>query len=52
MPKPTEIERPVCPTCRKTMVIVRISPSSPGRLEYTFECPKCQRLEKKVLEVS
>ena len=43
-PTTKTIERPPCPQCKALMMLSRISPSSPGIDERTFEC-KCGYVE-------
>ena len=45
------IERPMCPTCKHRMGLVRISPGKRGFEERTFECGTCHRIEKASLPV-
>lgn len=45
------IERPMCPTCKHRMGLVRISPGERGFEERTFECGTCHRIEKACLAV-
>ena len=45
------IERPMCPTCKHRMGLVRISPGARGFEERTFECGTCHRMEKASLPV-
>jgi hypothetical protein len=37
------VERPRCPTYKKTMVLVRSAPSGSRHEVRTFECAKCGR---------
>jgi hypothetical protein len=38
------IARPLCPNCRTTMMLARISPDGPGFEFRSFECPECERV--------
>ena len=42
--------RPACPKCKKTMMLARISPVSPGIDEVTYDCRVCNNSET-VLEM-
>jgi ssDNA-binding Zn-finger/Zn-ribbon topoisomerase 1 len=44
------IERLRCPKCQGRMMLARIEPRSNGSDLRTFECPKCQHVEKKLVE--
>lgn len=35
----------LCPTCATEMRLLGIESENPARDLYTFECPKCERLE-------
>ena len=37
--------RPACPKCKKTMMMARISPVSPGIDEVTYDCRACNNSE-------
>jgi hypothetical protein len=43
-------ERPRCPKCQGRMMLARIGPGPNGADLRTFECPKCQHVEKKLVE--
>jgi hypothetical protein len=42
------IERPRCRECHGRMMLARIQPGSNGSEIRTFECPKCELVQKKV----
>ena len=44
------IERPRCPACQGRMMLARIEPSPGGADLRTFECPKCERVQKMLVE--
>jgi len=44
------IERPRCPKCTGRMMLARIEPGPAHSDLRTFECPKCEHVEKKMVE--
>ena len=42
------IERPRCPRCQSRMALSRIEPGSGGADLRTFECPKCEHIQRVV----
>jgi len=42
------IERPRCPKCQGRMMLARIEPGPAHSDLRTFECPKCEHVEKKL----
>ncbi|MCR6735475.1 MAG: response regulator [Afipia sp.] len=44
----TSIQRPACPKCRTEMSLSRIMPARADFDLRTFECPKCNHVEKAV----
>ena len=44
------IERPRCPACQGRMMLARIEPSPGGADLRTFECPKCEHVQKMLVE--
>ena len=44
------IERPRCPACQGRMMLARIDPAPNGSDLRTFECPKCERVQKMLVE--
>ena len=44
------IERPRCPLCQGRMMLARIEPSPAHSDLWTFECPKCNHVEKRLAE--
>ena len=42
----SNVDRPMCPTCKHRMGLARISPGKRGYEERTFECSTCHRIEK------
>jgi hypothetical protein len=42
--------RPECPTCSAQLYLGRIEPEKPGHDLRTFECPKCQHVERVVVQ--
>lgn len=44
------IERPRCRWCQARMMLARIEPSPAGSALWTFECPKCERVQKVLTE--
>ena len=43
-------ERPRCPKCQGRMMLARIEPG-PAHFDLrTFECPKCEHVEKRLVE--
>jgi hypothetical protein len=49
---PPEIiqERPRCRRCHARMVFARVEPGPAGSVLRTFECPKCERVQKVLAE--
>ena len=43
-------ERPRCPKCQGRMMLARIGPGPNGSDLRTFECPKCEHVEKRLVE--
>ena len=43
-------ERPRCPKCQGRMMLARIGPGPNGSDLRTFECPKCEHVEKQLVE--
>jgi hypothetical protein len=44
------IERPRCPKCQVRMMLARIEPG-PGHSDVrTFECPKCEHVQRVLVE--
>ena len=39
------IEPPLCPKCRKRMLLARLAPNGAGSETQTFECAKCGNTE-------
>ena len=44
------IEPPLCPKCRKRMLLARLAPDGAGSETQTFECAKCGNT--KIVEVT
>ena len=44
------IERPHCPKCHGRMMLARIEPSPDGSDLRTFECPKCEHVQKMLVK--
>jgi hypothetical protein len=44
------IERPRCPKCTGRMMLARIEPGPAHSDLRTFECPKCEHVEKRLVE--
>jgi hypothetical protein len=44
------IERPRCPKCQGRMMLARIEPGPDHSDLRTFECPKCERVVKTMVE--
>jgi len=45
------IERPRCPKCQGRMMLARIAPGPVAHSDLRiFECPKCDYVEKKLVE--
>ena len=44
------IERPRCRRCRARMTLARIEPGPASSILRTFECPKCERVQKMLAE--
>jgi hypothetical protein len=44
------IERPRCPMCQGRMMLARIEPGPAHSDLRTFECPKCEHVEKRLVE--
>lgn len=44
------IERPRCPKCQGRMMLARIEPGPAHSDLRTFECPKCEHVEKRLVE--
>jgi hypothetical protein len=45
-------ERPRCPKCQGRMMLARIEPGPAHSDLRTFECPKCEHVEKSLVEES
>jgi hypothetical protein len=43
--------RPLCPICKHSMGLARISPGQRGFEMQTFECSTCHRIEKIAISV-
>jgi ribosomal protein S27AE len=43
------IVRPACPRCSAQMYLARVEPEKPGFDLRTFECPRCQYVERTVV---
>ena len=43
------IERPRCTRCQTRMMLARIEPCGPDSEKRTFECPKCNFIETKIV---
>jgi hypothetical protein len=43
------IQRPRCPWCQGRMMLSRIEPGPAHSDFLTFECPKCERVQKMVV---
>ena len=41
--------RPECPMCATQMYLARIESEKPGHDLRTFECPRCQHVERAVV---
>ena len=46
------IERPRCRGCRARMTLARVEPGPASSVLRTFECPKCERVQKMLAEES
>jgi hypothetical protein len=44
------IERPRCPNCHGRMMLARIEPGPAHADLRTFECPKCEHVQKMLVE--
>jgi hypothetical protein len=44
------IERPRCPKCTGRMMLARIEPGPAHSDLRTFECPKCEHVERRMVE--
>jgi ribosomal protein S27AE len=44
------IERPRCPKCQGRMMLARIEPGPNHSDLRTFECPKCEHVQKTLVE--
>jgi hypothetical protein len=44
------IERPRCPNCQDRMMLARIEPGPNGSHVRTFECPKCEHIQKMLVD--
>ena len=44
------IERPRCAKCQVRTMLARIEPGRNGSDVRTFECPKCERVQKMLVE--
>ena len=42
--------RPECPTCSAQMYLARIEQEKPGYDLRTFECPRCQHVERAMVQ--
>ena len=42
--------RPPCLQCRSTMMLARIAPYKEDYDRRTFECPKCEHVEHKIVK--
>jgi hypothetical protein len=49
-PSLLSIERPRCPMCQGRMMLARIDPGPAHSDLRTFECPKCEHVEKRLVE--
>jgi hypothetical protein len=45
------IPRPPCPACHTTTMLARITPCPAGFVIRTFECPACDHLHQRVVEL-
>lgn len=43
---PSAIERPRCPYCQTRAMLARVAPGPAGYQLRTFECPKCDRVQR------
>ena len=43
--------RPPCPKCKTMMMLARITPGSAGFDIRTFECPECDHVHQRVVEL-
>jgi hypothetical protein len=39
------LERPACRRCGIRMMLARIAPDTPQSETWSFECPKCERVQ-------
>ena len=46
----TSIERPRCGKCLARMRLARLAPLPDGSEQRTFECPKCNAIETRIVE--
>ena len=46
---PVANEHPACPLCQADMMLTRTMPAHLGFDIRTFECPKCDRVEKVIV---
>ena len=44
------LERPRCPRCQIRMMLARREPHGNGSEKRTFECPKCDFIETKIVD--
>ena len=44
--------RPKCPECQTRMRLFGIESEAPGHKLYSYECPKCQRIETEVAKIT
>ena len=49
-PYPVSVLHPVCPECGCYMMLDRIEPDKPEYDNRTFECPRCQHTESKIVK--
>jgi ssDNA-binding Zn-finger/Zn-ribbon topoisomerase 1 len=49
-PSLLSIERPRCPKCQGRMMLARIERGPVGSDLRTFECPKCEHVQKMLVE--
>jgi hypothetical protein len=50
VPSLLPIERPRCPKCQRRMMLARVQPRPNGSDLRTFECPKCEQVQKMLIE--
>jgi len=44
------LERPRCPRCQRRMMLVRREDCGNGSEKRTFECPKCDFIQTKIVD--